>query len=112
MPYPVDKMFSILLALAVEPASGREIGQKVLADTHASSYMQSSSLNLLLERMRKVMLIEPAEIAPDQADIVFRLTPKGWDVLERGIPQLEHQLQAVRERIDAKRHPETKKPLQ
>ena len=104
MHYPVDKTYSILLALAAGRATGAEIGQQVLADTLGSSYMQSSSLYLLLNTMVKSKLIEYSHNTQLQASKPLQLTPQGWKVLERSIPQLEKQLQLVRQRINAKRY--------
>ena len=104
MLYPVDKTFSILLALASGQATGAEIGQQVSADTLAFSYMQSSSLYLLLGSMKKMKLIEHNKDAQGQFSKPLQLTPKGWQVLERSIPQLESQLQLARTRINTKRY--------
>ena len=104
MPHPVDKSFSVLLALAEGPATGAEIGQQILGDTLAANYMQNSSLYLLLKGMTKDKLITHTETGQRPTYKPFRLTPKGWKVLERGIPQLESQLQLTRERINDKRY--------
>lgn len=104
MSYPIDKTFSILLALAEGPATGSEIGQQVSADTLTANYLKNSSLYLTLERMRVTKIIEPSEKTPDSTYKPFQLTQKGWKVLERSIPQLETQLQFARERINAKRY--------
>lgn len=104
MTYSVDKTFSILLALASGPATGSEIGHQVSADTLAANYLQKSSLYLLLKHMTKENLITRIKHIQRPTYQPYRLTPKGWKVLERGVPQLEAQLQFARERINAKRY--------
>jgi|GEM_PF-3826703 len=111
MLYPVDKTFSILLALALGPAIGAEIGQQVSADTLAFSYMQPSSLYLLLSRMLKSKLIEYSQSTQLQTSKPLQLTPKGWKALERSIPQLESQLQFARRRINDKRYLPTQRSM-
>ena len=104
MSYPVDKTFSILLALASGPATGSEIGQQVSADTLAANYLQKSSLYLLLKRLAKeglIVRVEPTQISTSQT---YHLTRKGWKVLERSVSQLDNQLQFVRSRLDEKRY--------
>ena len=110
MTYPVDKTFSILLALANGPATGSEIGQQVSGDTLAANYLQKSSLYAMLKRLTADRLIEQLDFASytqhtkRQTFRPFHLTQKGWQALERGIPQLEMQLQLTRKRIHAKRY--------
>lgn len=104
MPYPVDKTFSILLALATGPATGAEVGHQVTADTLAANYMKPSSLYFILEKMVEEKLIEHAKKTDESIYKPLCLTPKGWKVLERAVPQLENQLRLTRERIDAKRY--------
>ena len=111
MLYPVDKKFSILLALAAGQATGAEIGQQVSADTLAFGYLQSSSLYLVLGNLKKAKLIEHTEGTQARVSRPFQLTPTGWKVLERSIPQLDSQLQLVRQRINAKRYLPTQRSI-
>ena len=59
MSYPIDKSFSILLALANEPAAGSKIGKQISADTLTENYVSKSGLYLLINKLAREKLIIP-----------------------------------------------------
>src|SRR6266403_2488761 len=89
--YSSPERMSILLALAVGPATGTEIGDRVIGDSLGGLHLQRSSLYRLLHDLSRKEFI--------QGEPNYNLTPKGWRTLEYELKNVEQYYRILKIRL-------------